>query len=383
MRLKFAITALSFFLSIQATTAQGLIEKITDLMEFNLGKPPVDSNRFQTRIVLAPIAYYEPNTSLGFGFGANLLFKPRGAGAETRTSNIPLGISYTLKNQVFFTSGYTVFFPEEKWLLRGNLDYTDFPQDYFGVGNGTTEADRSAITYQRLLIEPLLLRQVAPKLFVGGGFRYNNYYNNALLEATEALPAGASLQDSLGSKNVGLEFAASYDNRDNVLNAQKGILVEFTQGFYGTVLGGTSVFQLSKLDLRGYRRTGPQGVLGFQLFGRYGAGETPVQELSYLGGPELLRGFTEFRFRDRLAVFAQAEYRWQTWKSIGFVFYGGAGQVAADAAELALPELRYTLGTGLRLTIIPKENINLRLDYALGLGKSSGSGFYLGLGEAF
>jgi outer membrane protein assembly factor BamA len=383
MRLKFAITALSFFLSIQATTAQGLIEKITDLMEFNLGKPPVDSNRFQTRIVLAPIAYYEPNTSLGFGFGANLLFKPRGAGAETRTSNIPLGISYTLKNQVFFTSGYTVFFPEEKWLLRGNLDYTDFPQDYFGVGNGTTEADRSAITYQRLLIEPLLLRQVAPKLFVGGGFRYNNYYNNALLEATEALPAGASLQDSLGSKNVGLEFAASYDNRDNVLNAQKGILVEFTQGFYGTVLGGTSVFQLSKLDLRGYRRTGPQGVLGFQLFGRYGAGETPVQELSYLGGPELLRGFTEFRFRDRLAVFAQAEYRWQTWKSIGFVFYGGAGQVAADAAELALSELRYTLGTGLRLTIIPKENINLRLDYALGLGKSSGSGFYLGLGEAF
>jgi hypothetical protein len=33
--------------------------------------------------------------------------------------------------------------------------------------------------------------------------------------------------------------------------------------------------------------------------------------------------------------------------------------------------------------IIPKENINLRVDYALGLGKSNGSGFYLGLGEAF
>jgi outer membrane protein assembly factor BamA len=383
MRLRIAITALSFFLSLQAITGQGLIEKITDLMEFNLGKPPVDSNGFQTRVVIAPIAYYEPNTSLGFGFGANLLFKPRGAGADTRTSNIPIGISYTLKNQVFFTSGYTVFFPEERWLLRGNLDYTDFPQNYFGVGNGTTEADRSAITYQRLLVEPLLLRQVVPKLFVGGGFRYNTYYNNELVEATDALPAGASLQDSLGSKNVGLEFAASYDNRDNVLNAQKGILVEFTQGFYGTALGGTSIFQLSKLDLRGYQRTGPKGVLSFQFFGRYGAGETPVQELSYLGGPELLRGFPEFRFRDRLAVFAQAEYRWQAWKNIGFVFYGGAGQVAADAAELALPELRYSLGTGLRLTIIPKENINLRLDYALGLGKSNGSGFYLGLGESF
>ena len=129
MRLRIAITALSFFLSLQAITGQGLIEKITDLMEFNLGKPPVDSNGFQTRVVIAPIAYYEPNTSLGFGFGANLLFKPRGAGADTRTSNIPIGISYTLKNQVFFTSGYTVFFPEERWLLRGNLDYTDFPEN--------------------------------------------------------------------------------------------------------------------------------------------------------------------------------------------------------------------------------------------------------------
>ena len=48
-----------------------------------------------------------------------------------------------------------------------------------------------------------------------------------------------------------------------------------------------------------------------------------------------------------------------------------------------MPELRYSLGTGFRMLIIPKENINLRVDYAFGLGKSNGSGFYLGLGEAF
>ena len=383
MHRRIVLIILTFLLSLQVSQAQGLIEKITDLMEFNLGKPPVDSNGFQTRVVLAPIAYYEPNTSFGFGFGANLLFKPRGTGPEIRTSNIPIRISYTLKNQIFFSSSYTLFFPEEKWLLRGNLDYTDFPQDYFGVGNGTTEEDGSAITYKRFLIEPLLLRQVAPKLFIGGGFRYNTYYSNELLEATASLPAGSILQDSLGSKNVGLEFATSYDNRDNVVNAQKGILAEFTQGFYSNVLGGTSSFQLSKLDLRGYRRINTKGVLGFQFFARYSANNVPIQELSSLGGPDLLRGFPEFRFRDRLATFAQAEYRWQTWKSVGFVFYGGAGQVATELSTLAFPELRYTLGTGLRVTIIPKENINLRVDYALGLGKSNGSGFYLGLGEAF
>lgn len=364
-------------------TAQGILEKVTDLMEFNLGKPPADSNGFQTRVVLAPIAYYSPNTSLGFGFGANLLFKPRGAGADTRTSNLPIGISYTLKNQVFFTSGYTVFFPHENWLLRGNLDYTDFPQSYYGVGNNTPDANEAEITYQQFLIEPLLLRQVANKLFVGGGFRYNTYYNNELIEDTRELPAGTNLQDSLGSKSVGLEFAASFDNRDNVLNATTGILAEFTQGFYGTALGGTNEFQLSKLDLRAYRRLNPKSVLGFQFFSRFSYQDVPVQELSSLGGDILLRGYQEFRFRDRLALFTQAEYRWQTWKGVGFVFYGGAGQVASGAADLGLDQLRYTLGTGLRVTIIPKENINLRVDYAVGMGLSSGSGFYLGLGEAF
>jgi len=373
---------LSTFLSTRAP-AQGIVEKITDLMEFNLGKPPVDTNAFRAKVVLAPIVYYQPNTSFGFGFGASMLFKPRGAGPETRTSNIPIGISYTLKNQVFFTSGYTIFFPEERWLFRGNLNYTDFPQEYFGVGNGSRDEDAISITYQQLLIEPILLRQALPQFFVGGGFRYNTYYNNELIEATETLEVGTSLQDTLGSKSVGLEFAASYDNRDNVVNASRGIFAEFTQGFYGETLGGSNTFRLSKLDLRTYHRVGPKGVIGGQAFARFAGGDAPVQELSALGGADLLRGFQEFRFRDNLAAFLQAEYRWQTFQSVGFVFYGGAGQVASSGSALAFDQLRYSLGTGVRVAIIPQENINLRIDYGFGFGVSSGSGFYLGLGEAF
>lgn len=369
--------------SVTNASAQGLVEKVADLMEFNLGKAPLDTSAFRPKIVLAPIVYFEPNTSLGFGFGASLLFKPKNAGPEVRTSNIPIGISYTLNNQVFFTSGYTIFFPEEKWLFRGNLNYTDFPQSYFGVGNGTRDEEAIEITYQRLLIEPLLLRRVIPHLFLGGGFRYNTYYNNELLEATESLPAGASLQDTLGSKSVGMEFATSYDNRDNVVNATRGVFAEFTQGFYGEVIGGSNVFRLSKLDLRTYGRIGNKSVVGGQVFVRHAAEDAPVQELSALGGPDLLRGFQEFRFRDNLAAFVQTEYRYQAWKSVGFVGFAGAGEVASSSSKLAFDELRYSVGGGIRILIIPQENINLRVDYGFGFGKSSGSGFYLGLGEAF
>lgn len=171
------LCSLVFLFAISASVnAQGFLKKVTDLLEFNIGKPPQDSMGFQTKVVMAPIAYYEPNTNFGFGFGANLLFKPKGAGPETRTSNLPIGLSYTLNNQVFFTSGYTVFFPEEKWMLRGNIDYSDFPQSYYGVGNRTNEETRREISYQNFLVEPLLLRQVSPGMFLGGGFRYNVYY---------------------------------------------------------------------------------------------------------------------------------------------------------------------------------------------------------------
>jgi hypothetical protein len=364
-------------------TGQGLVEKVTDLMEIKLGPPPLDTNDFHTRIVVAPVVYYEPRTSFGFGVGGSLLFKPKGTGPETRTSNIPVGISYTLNNQIFFTSGYTIFFPEEKWLFRGNLDYSDFPQGYYGIGNFTKDEDRLEITFKEVLVEPLLLRQVKNGLFVGGGFRYDNFFATELIEATDELPKGFDLQDSLGSTSVGIELAISLDRRDNVVNASKGVFAEFTQGVYGEVLGGTNAFRLSKLDLRYYSQIHPKQVLAFNFFARFALGDAPVQELSSLGGETLLRGYQEDRFRDRLALFAQSEWRWQALSSIGVVGYAGLGRVGKGFDDLNPNGLYYSIGGGLRVLIIPSENINLRIDVAQGFGPVNDFGFYLGLGEAF
>ena len=366
-----------------AVRAQGFIEKVTDLLEFNLGKPVADTTMFQNKIVLSPIAFYEPQTNFGFGVGAKLLFKPKRAQELTRTSNIPLSASYTLNGQFFFFSSYTVFFPEEKWLLRGNLEFRSFPQGYYGIGNGTTEDDRTEISFKQILVEPLLLRQVRKNLFIGGGFRYNRVYDTVLDVATEELSEGMSLQDSLGSTSAGVELAAIYDSRDNVLNAQRGLLVEFTQGFYGMEVAGTNAFELTKVDVRRYKSLGERNTLAFHAFGRHTWNNAPAQELSTLGGPTLLRGFQEGRFRDRVAFFSQVEYRHQGRGRLGFVTFAGAGQVADRVGDLGLGDFRFSVGAGLRLLIVPSEALNLRLDYALGLGPSADRNFYLGIAEAF
>ena len=366
--------------------AQEFIEKITDFFEFDISKhDPLDTTRFVNKVVLAPVASYEPTTSLGFGVGAKLLFKFRGSGEETRTSNIPLSVQYTLKNQFIFWSGYTVFFNQEKWLLKGNLIYSKFPVSYYGNGSLSDESDKLEISSENLLIEPLLLKRVAPDLFIGGGIRYNTIYNTFLTEEKGELMEGTSLQDELGSTSVGIELAATYDSRDNVLNAATGNFLEFTHGFYDKMLGGTHRFMLSRLDFRQYFKMNPESedILALHWYGRFAWDDAPPLEMSALGGPELLRGFQDDRFRDRVALFFQAEYRWQTFDRIGFVFFGGVGDVKEKVQELQISNLKYSLGTGLRLKIVKSENLNIRLDYAFGLGPVRDSNFYLGIAEAF
>lgn len=365
-------------------SGQEFVERITQFFEFSIGHPE-DSAAFHNKLVLAPVATYEPATSLGLGIGAKFLFKPKGVDPVTRTSNIPISLIYTLRNQFIFYSGYTVFFNQEKYLLKGNLGYSKFPLSYFGLGNQTTDSDKIEIAYDNLLIEPLLLRKVKPGLFVGGGIRYNGFRNVELHEDLGDLPKGTPFQDSLGSTSVGLELAITLDDRDNVLNASQGHFAEFTHGLYGEVLGGTHEFMLTKLDYRQYWKVWPNrsDIVAVQAFGRATWGDAPPLDQSSLGGPERLRGFQEGRFRDQLAFFGQVEYRWQALERIGFVFFAGAGDVATGLNDISLDQFKFSLGTGFRLKIVKSEDLNIRFDYAHGLGPVRDSNFYLGIAESF
>lgn len=380
------LATLLFFLFSQSVSSQALIDKITRVFEHELHNKNRDSTHYVTQLVLAPIIAYEPSTSLGMGVGAKILFKPKGAGAETRTSNIPVSALYTLKNQFFLSSDYTVFTPQEKWLLKGKFNYSKFPVAYFGQGRRSLLADEREVAFKRILIEPLVLKKIgSSNLFLGGGFRMNHSFGAKLEKHEEKTLKNNLLLDSLESTSVGFEFAATLDSRDNVLNATKGTFLEFTHGAYGTFLGGTNKFMLTKADFRKYFRTNPDklNVIALQLYTRLSWNDTPLLELSTLGGAELLRGFQEGRFRDAFTYFTQVEYRWQTFRRIGFVFFGGAGDVMAKEENFEFGQLKYSLGTGIRIKLVEKENLNIRFDYAFGFGEERENNFYLGIAEAF
>lgn len=381
---KLLLLLIFLFASNSELQAQTFIDKLTNFFEFDLGGEHKDTTHYQTKLVLSPVVSYEPATNVGFGLGAKFLFKPKKAGKETRTSNLPLSILYTLNNQFIFTSRYDVFFPQEKWLLRGNLSFSKFPVGYFGIGRNSLLADEIGVSFNQLLVQPLLLRQLKKHWFAGAGIRYLTSYG-AKFQEEEAGPPDDELIESLNSRSLGLVLATTVDSRDNVLNATKGTLLEFTHGLYDKDIVSSNSYMVTQLDFRKYFRMNPEkfNMIAVGMYTRLTWNDPSLLELSTLGGAELLRGFQEGRFRDRFAYFTQVEYRWQTFRRIGFVFFGGAGDVMGKGQALEFDELKYSLGTGIRLKIVEKENLNIRFDYAFGFGDERESNFYLGIAEAF
>ena len=65
------------------------------------------------------------------------------------------------------------------------------------------------------------------------------------------------------------------------------------------------------------------------------------------GGPNTLRSFTDYRFRDDNMLVANAEVRLALFTHLDFAVFADAGSVAARAADLDLDKRSY--GGGLRL----------------------------------
>jgi outer membrane protein assembly factor BamA len=331
---------------------------------------------------LAPVTSYSPEKSLAFGVGAKYLFKFKGSGEETRTSNLPMSVQYTLNNQFFIYSGFEMFTNQEEWVIEGNFLFQNYPRLYYGIGNDTAVSNEEEYNYYQLLFEPIFLKQMFTRyLFIGGGVRINHIYNteveeNGLIDLN--MPTGFD-----GSTSVGLETALLYDNRNNLLNATSGWYFEGTYGIYDDLVGSSHNFRLLRYDLRHYFSINNKSkdVLAVQTIGRFSRGDIPFSEYSFFGGSDIMRGYREGRYVDRDMIATQLEYRKSFINSrLGAVAFLGFGNVYNNISDLKLNELKPNYGVGLRFKIDKSENLNIRLDWGFSDNKSN---IYFGIAEAF
>ena len=107
--------------------------------------------------------------------------------------------------------------------------------------------------------------------------------------------------------------------------------------------------------------------------------QVPFYLLPTLGGPDDLRGFRRFRFRDRHAILLQAEYRWEIFTALdGAIFYD-AGKVASRLEDLNFKDLESDYGIGFRFGTV--NGVFLRVEGAF--GSAGGKHFILRFGDVF
>ena len=77
-------------------------------------------------------------------------------------------------------------------------------------------------------------------------------------------------------------------------------------------------------------------------------------------GAIALRGYREFRFRDRNFIVMNLEYRWEAFSGLDMAIFGDVGKVAARRSDIDLKDLESDVGFGFRFNTF--KSVFLRID---------------------
>ncbi|HEX7120371.1 MAG TPA: BamA/TamA family outer membrane protein [Longimicrobiales bacterium] len=333
--------------------------------------PPAPADSGTSAVLPLPVVFYTPATRLAVGAAVVHTFRPRG---QTRPTVSGAEFIYTQNRQVAALIGTDVH--AGPYRIYGLVGHKKFPNRFFGIGNDT-DVDEE-YTSRATSVEFGFEKRVLAPLYLGVSYLLER---SEMLEVEEGgLLAGGAVLGSRGGILSGAGLALTFDTRDDIIAPGRGAYARLHVQRFDDAFGGDYDFTRLDLDLRRYVPTRPGHVLALQGVVRSSTEGAPFHALAQLGGPCLLRGFRDGRFRDRHLVATQVEYRMPLWWRFGLAGFAGAGQVAGAPADLSFDRLHLAAGVGLRLRASGRNRLNLRLDFGYARGAS---GLYITAGEAF
>ncbi|MBI2189016.1 MAG: BamA/TamA family outer membrane protein [Acidobacteria bacterium] len=242
--------------------------------------------------------------------------------------------------------------------LRGQ--YYRFPQeDFFGLGQDSRREDRTDYLQEGTDVGAEARWNPVKFVEFGGGVSFlsprigagtdSRFPSTDALFNPATLPGYHEQPDFLRS-----DASVAFDWRDNPRHPHAGgrYAVQFSN-FDDRDLSAFG-FRRTSIDLQQYVPLPNQyRTLAFRaaavMTDPHAGQQVPFYFQPTLGGSQELRGFREFRFRDRNSLLMSAEYRWEaSWMLDGALFVD-AGKVAFDRKDLNLRNLDVSYGVGLRV----------------------------------
>jgi len=335
----------------------------------------------KSEFFLVPIPSADPVLGAGLTLMGGCIFRPNKDDTVSPPSTIAAGGMYTENETWGAGGGAKMFLFEDTLRLLAGGGYADIKYDFYGVGSASGELGKSIPLNQQVrggVLEGLV--RVKGKTYLGPRVAVTNSRikrngDDIILADGTTLPR-AEIQVQTATLGAHLQ----QDTRDSQFYSVQGHVWDAKADFSEEAFSSDFTYQVYTMYWNGYKALSKKQVLAVRGFGQGCDGRVPFFVLSSFGAGSDLRGYPSGRYRDRMMLATQAEYRLVLNKRLGLVVFGGAGEVAHSWSDFNSDDILPSYGIGARYCLAQQNHLNLRLDYAVGKDDAV---WYLAVGEAF
>jgi hypothetical protein len=329
--------------------------------------------------IIAPI----PISSPAFGSGLLLItayvFKVDMEDNTSPPSWIGMAGEFTSNGTGALALGTKLYLKENKYQTTFAVAKGRANLDFYGVGRiPGREAVAVPLSMGGSIFFGEVMRNVGGNIFIGPRYQFRKL--TARLNAAPVLGGFEVPEIDIKSNSAALGFHIQRDKRNSTFYPTKGSLLDFTADFFDQTWGSRREYQTYKIAYNGFREIAERQVFAYRAMACTANGSVPFYDLCLYGFNSDLRGYTTGEFQNRRMFAAQAEYRLDWRKRLGFVAFGGLGGIARDWGDFRTDGLLPGAGVGLRFKLDKKNHINYRIDLAFG---REGRTLSIGVGEAF
>lgn len=331
------------------------------------------NKKFDINFIGGP--HYSTDTKLGLGLVGAGLYRMDRSDTILQPSNVSLFSDVSTVGFYLLGIRGTNIFPKDRYRLNYMLYFYSFPSFFWGIGYENGDNDKNVTKMKRFQakIKAEFLFKLADNFYLGPMVTWDYVNADTLPGDKKSLLNGMDLV----TRNYGFGFTVSYDSRDVITNAYKGLYLYLGQTFRPKFLWNQYAFMTTDIRASYYHKVWKGGILAGEIKALFNFGNPSWAMMALLGDSYSMRGYYEGRYRDKHKLEGQIELRQHVWRRNSVAVWVGTGTVFHNASTFKhfLPNY----GFGYRWEF--KKRVNVRLD--LGFGKCGQYGFIFSINEAF
>jgi len=343
-------------------------------------KNPLEFRKGRINFAVFPVASIDPASGIELGIMPVFSISPKNDSIIDdyyRSSSLATHVTYSTKNWANIRSEGQ-FFTAKGDNITVFVQFLNAPDYFYGIGNDIINKQPSRYQNRYLKFGFETTKCFNKKHFVG----LKADFQSQDIADIEGNVLNPKIEGINGGNIIGVGPIYKFDTRNNVHYPSKGFYIQTSIVHFNTIGKSSNYFTIYSLDCRKYLKFFNSYYIAIQGLLNSSSGNVPFYKLPTLGGKYNLRGISnKYMYIDKNVWYGQAEIRKMLYKRIGFVAFSGLGNTFSTWNNDMISKVKVVYGFGARIQLIPKDQINLRFDYAI--GPNGDRGFYATIRESF